>query len=210
MGRELELECKCASVRGVVRDVAPDTVNRVICLCADCQTFAHYLGRADLLDARGGSDIIQVAPDAVSFHTGADAIAAVRLGPKGPYRWYATCCKTPLGNTVKPNLPFVGFVYEAFRDARDPRRRDELFGPPRAQMYETDASGAPTRAGVLKNARFLARTARMILGWKLRGRAWPHPFFDRASSEPKYDVRVLSREERAAARSAAGVRERRR
>lgn len=192
----------------MARDVSPSTTNRVVCLCVDCQTFAHHLGRADLLDARGGSDIIQVAPDTVSFHAGTDEIAAVRLGPKGPYRWHATCCQTPLGNTVKPSVPFIGIVFEAFRDAREPSRRDEVFGPPRASMHGRSAIGEPPPGSTRMNYRFLARTAGMILGWKVRGRAWPHPYFDRSSGEPRFQVRVLSREERAAARKAAGIADR--
>ena len=105
MGQDVELECLCGAVHGVVRDVSAKTANRCVCLCADCQTFLHHLGRAELLDAHGGSEIIQVAPNTISFDRGTDKIAAIRLGPKGPYRWYATCCKTPLGNTVKPSLP---------------------------------------------------------------------------------------------------------
>jgi hypothetical protein len=204
MGRDIELECLCGAVHGLARDVSAKTANRVVCMCADCQSFAHHLGRADLLDAHGGSDIIQLAPDAVSFDRGTDKIAALRLGPKGPYRWYATCCKTPLGNTAKPSLPFVGIVYEAFREARDPQRRDEVFGPSRASMYGRDAIGEPPPGSTKLNIGFLAHTLRMILGWKLRGRAWPHPFFDRAS-EPKFPVSVLSREERDAARRSCGA-----
>jgi hypothetical protein len=202
----MELECRCGALHGLARDVSAATVNRVVCLCADCQSFAHHLGRADLLDSHGGSDIIQLAPDAISFDRGTDKIAALRLGPKGPYRWYATCCKTPLGNTVKPSLPFVGIVYELFRDARDPRRRDEVFGPPRASLYGKHAIGAPPPGSTGLNVGFLFRTMRLILGWKLGGRAWPHPYFDRGSSEPKYPVTVLSREERETARRSCGPR----
>jgi hypothetical protein len=43
-----------------------------------------------------------------------------------------------------------------------------------------------------------------ILGWKLRGRAFPHPYFDRAS-EPLYPVKILTREEREQARSKRGT-----
>ncbi|MFO0617394.1 MAG: DUF6151 family protein [Polyangiaceae bacterium] len=204
MSRDLELECKCGLVKGTARNVSPSTVNRVVCLCADCQTFLHHLDRADLLDANGGSDIVQLAPDSVAFHAGTDNIAAVRLGPKGPYRWYATCCKTPLGNTVKPSLPFVGIVHEAFRDARDPARRDEVFGPPRAKIHGRDAIGEAPPGSKRTNAPFLLRTIGKILGWKIRGRAWPHPFFDRSTGEPRFPVRVLTREERRAARQAAG------
>lgn len=204
--RDVELECKCGKVHGLARGVSAATVNRVICICADCQAFVHHLGRADLLDAHGGSDIIQLAPAAVSFDRGTDEIAALRLGPKGPYRWYATCCKTPLGNTVKPSLPFVGIVHELFRDARDPERRDEFFGPPRASIHGKYAIGEPPPGSVDANGRFLVRTIGMILGWKIRGRAWPHPFFDRATGEPKFPVTVLSRAERDAASKSCGPR----
>ena len=206
MGRDLELECKCGAVHGIARDVSPETINRVVCYCADCQTFAHHLGRSELLDARGGSDITQLAPDAVSFDRGTDKIAAVRLGPKGPYRWYATCCKTPLGNTVKPSMPFIGIVHELFREARDPQRRDELLGPPRASIWGESAIGEPPPGSTKLNVPFLARTIRMILGWKLRGRAWPHPYFDRSQPEPKFPVRMLSRDERETARKSRGAR----
>ena len=40
------------------------TVNRVVCYCDDCQAFLHYLKRADLLDAHGGTDIVQVYSEA--------------------------------------------------------------------------------------------------------------------------------------------------
>ena len=143
--------------------------------------------------------------DAVSFDRGTDKIAAVRLGPKGPYRWYATCCKTPLGNTVKPSMPFIGIVHELFRDARDPQRRDELLGPPRASIWGQSAIGEPPAGSTKMNVPFLARTIRMILGWKLRGRAWPHPYFDRSQPEPKFPVRVLSRDERETARKSRGA-----
>jgi hypothetical protein len=203
MSKELELECTCGAVHGRARDVSAATVNRVVCNCVDCPTFAHHLGRPELLDALGGSDNIQVAPEAVSFDRGTEKIAAVRLGPKGLYRWYATCCKTPLGNTVKPSLPFVGIVYEAFRDARDPKRRDEVFGPPRARIYGRHAVGGAPAGATNLHVGLLLRTVAMILGWKLRGRAYPHPFFDRGATEPKYPVRVLTREEREAARPKA-------
>src|SRR4051812_39818162 len=56
------LGCRCGRVRGTVTRAAPASVNRVICYCDDCQAFAHWLARADLLDAHGGTDIVQLAP----------------------------------------------------------------------------------------------------------------------------------------------------
>src|ERR1700761_995518 len=105
---QVEVRCRCGEVRGVAADASPRTVNRVLCYCDDCQAYAHHLGRADLLDGKGGSDIVQMAPAAISFTKGKDRIAGLRLTEKGLYRWYATCCNTPVGNTMSPALPFVG------------------------------------------------------------------------------------------------------
>ena len=83
MSTKAEFRCRCGEVRGVVTDASPRTVNRVGCYCDDCQAFAHWLGRAELLDAQGRSDIIQVAPATLAFSQGQDRIRGVRLSPKG-------------------------------------------------------------------------------------------------------------------------------
>src|SRR3954452_9059719 len=99
MAKEVQVRCRCGEVVGVVANAAPQKVNRIVCYCDDCQAFAHQLGRPDLLDAKGGSDIVQMAPAAVSFTQGRQHIVGLRLKPNGLYRWYANCCKTPVGNT---------------------------------------------------------------------------------------------------------------
>ena len=65
-------------------NASPQKVNRVVCYCDDCQAFAHQLGRADLLNAQGGTDIVQVAPASLTFVKGQEHIAGVRLTPKRP------------------------------------------------------------------------------------------------------------------------------
>jgi hypothetical protein len=60
MSTQAELRCRCEEVRGSVSNASPRTVNRVVRYCDDCQAFAHQLGRADLLDRHGGTDIVQV------------------------------------------------------------------------------------------------------------------------------------------------------
>src|SRR5438034_9137168 len=111
---QVELRCRCGEVQGWLTNPSAQSVNRVICYCDDCQAFQYHLGRPDLLDVHGGTDIVQVAPAAFSFARGTDRIAGLRLAPKGLYRWYASCCKTPLGNTVSAAIPFVGIVAHAF------------------------------------------------------------------------------------------------
>jgi hypothetical protein len=203
---DVELQCRCGKIHGWLRDAAPDTVNRVVCYCDDCQAFLHHLGRAELLDEHGGSDIVQVAPSTLSFDRGIELVTAVRLSPTGLYRWYASCCKTPLGNTVAPQLPFVGIVTELFQQAPNARPCDEVFGPPQGRILGKFAIGNPPPGSVKLNVRLLVRTIRKLLGWKLRGKAWPHPFFDRASGNPKHPVTVLSTAERDALRSLCGPR----
>ncbi|AUX40633.1 hypothetical protein SOCE26_020340 [Sorangium cellulosum] len=206
MSRDVELQCRCGKVHGWLRDASPSAVNRAVCYCDDCQAFAHHLGRADLLDEHGGSDIVQVAPSTVSFDRGSELAAAVRLNPKGLYRWYASCCKTPLGNMVSPRLPFIGIVAELFQKAPGARPLDEVVGAPRGGILGKFAIGEPPPGSVKPNVRLIAHVARKLLSWTLRGKGWPHPFFDRASGKPKYPVTVLSAAERDALRPLCGPR----
>lgn len=196
----VDLRCRCGEVQGHLENAAPDTVNRVVCYCDDCQAYAHHLGRADLLDPHGGSDIIQVAPAALRFLRGTDRIAGLRLTPKGLHRWYASCCKSPLGNTLGPGLPFVGIITQAFRSP------DHDFGPPIGGILGKFAVGTAPPGSTRPNLRLLARAIRKVLGWKLRGQTWPHPFFDRTTRAPIYSITVLSHDEREALRPLCGPR----
>ena len=83
MGGQIELRCRCGEVRGMAANLSPRSVNRIVCYCDDCQAFAHQIGRADLLDPQGGSDIVQLAPAAVSFTQGQHRIVGLRLKPGG-------------------------------------------------------------------------------------------------------------------------------
>src|SRR5512138_1926635 len=74
MTSTVDLRCRCGEVEGCLENAAPDTVNRVVCYCDDCQAYAHHLGRADLLDELGGTDVVQVAPASLAFHRGAERI----------------------------------------------------------------------------------------------------------------------------------------
>jgi len=42
------------------------------------------------------------------------------------------------------------------------------------------------------------RTLGLVLGWRLRGQTWPHPYFDRATRAPSHPLVTLSRVERGA------------
>jgi hypothetical protein len=202
MSTRVELRCRCGEVRGFVTDASPRTVNRVVCYCDDCQAFAHQLGRADLLDARGGSDIVQVAPAALAFVQGHDRIAGLRLTPKGLYRWYAGCCNTPVGNTASPAIPFVGIVVQAFDHGT--QRPDDAFGRPIGAIMGKFAVGGPPPDSTGVKLSLMARAISMVLGWRLRGKAWPNPFFRRDTRAPVFPVAVLEHARRQALRKSCG------
>jgi hypothetical protein len=206
MNVSAELRCRCGEVRGLLANASPRTVNRVICYCDDCQAFAHQLGRADLLDAHGGTDIVQVAPSCLKFVEGQDRIVGLRLTPDGLFRWYTSCCNTPMGNTVSPRIPFVGIVAQAFDDAA--QRPDDVFGKPIGAILGKYAIGdAPAGSKGIKLS-LLVRAIRLVLGWRLRGQTWPHPFFRRDTREPIYPVSVLSVPQREALRRLCGPKRR--
>ena len=196
---DAELRCRCGKVEGRVADASPRTVNRVVCYCRDCQAYLHYLERKDLLDAHGGTDIVQVAPAALTFRAGTEQIHVLRLKPKGLYRLFSRCCHTPLGNTVGTAIPFIGVVAKAFEGHGGAPDADALFGPPVGRIYGRYAIGEPPPGSTGLNPRLFARAIRMVLGWRLRGKACPHPYFHRDGSL-KYDVTVLTREQRGALR----------
>lgn len=202
MSREIELRCRCGEVGGRVAGATPRSVNHAICYCDDCQAFAHHLGRADLLDEHGGTDIVQVAPASLRFDRGMDRISGLRLSPKGLYRWYARCCQTPVGNCVDPKFPFVGIVAQGL--GRDAAERDEVLGPSRGGMLGKYAVGEPPPGTVSMNWPLLGHAVRNILGWKMRGETWPHPFFERDTRAPRYALATLSREAREALRPLCG------
>lgn len=190
MTSDIAVRCKCGRVRGIVHQVSPSTVNHALCYCHDCRAFAHWLEREDTLDAHGGTSIIQFARSRFELKDGIDQVRCLRLGPKGLHRFYADCCRTPLGNTV-PSLPFLGVARGAFEVA--PEDRDATFGPIMVARAEDAVGGAAP--GPQRLVRGILHVARLIAGWALRGLGHPSPLLDR-SGKSMFTPRVLTREER--------------
>ena len=139
---DMPLRCACGKVRGVVRGMTPANTNRAICHCDDCQAFVHYLGRADeVLDEHGGTEVLQVQPAKVEFTEGAEHLACLRLTEKGTYRWYAGCCRTPIGNTpANWRISFVGLLRRCVEVDTDV---SAAAGPVRMRVFSQFATGDP-------------------------------------------------------------------
>jgi len=187
-------------VRGVACDVSSSSGLRFICYCKDCQLFARFLERPDVLDPAGGTNIFQMPHGRVKLTVGTDAVRCLRLSDKGVLRWYTDCCRTPIGNTAaSPHFPVIALVHSFMVHGANGRSLDELLGPPLCRIYERSAVGPlPPNAPARPSLGVFARRASKILGWWVLGLGRPSPLFDNHTNAPRAMPRVLTPSERAA------------
>lgn len=182
------LQCKCGTIKGVISNT--QSANRAVCYCKDCQDFARFLGQErETLDARGGSDIIQVVPKNVTFSQGVNSLACMRLTAKGTVRWYAACCKTPIGNTVANyKISFIGLLHNCLESADHPLQ--DSFGPVRCYVNPQGAIGDPRPRSVGKGV-VLWWFMKNILKARLNGDYKHTPFFRMDTGLPIVAPQVL-------------------
>jgi hypothetical protein len=197
MSTQVPLRCRCGKVCGIARNVSPDSGTRVVCYCDDCQAFAHFLDRSDVLDAHGGTDVFQLPPRSVQITQGAELLRCLRLSEKGLFRFYTECCHTPVGNMVGQRLPFLGLI-GAFMDHQgDGRSRDEVLGKPVGRIFGKFAKGgAPPQALPKMSLGLMVRAVRLVFAWWIRGQGTPSAFFDAQTKAPCAVPRVLTVAER--------------
>jgi hypothetical protein len=195
---DLPLRCRCGRVRGIASGIEPSAGFRFVCYCGDCQAFARFLGRPDVLDAAGGTDIFQMPGGRVKLTAGMDAVRCLRFSPN-VFRWYAACCGTPIANTGGPRFPVIALIHSFMSDPADARSRDEMLGPPLCGIYEASATGPlPANPPAPPRIALFALRASRIFRWWWRGLGRPTPFFDDRTKAPLSAPRVLTRSERAA------------
>jgi hypothetical protein len=183
------IQCKCGTVRGQLEGTGVS--NRLICYCTDCRAFARFLGRVDdVLDEQGGTEIVQVAQPRLSFSQGADRLAAVRLSEKGLVRWYASCCKTPIGNTMAgPKASFIGLIHSSL----DHARMDRDFGKKIARVNTATALGdtKPAQRGLLG---VITRFIWIVFTMRISGRYRTSRMFGESGS-PRVAPTILTPQE---------------
>ena len=186
------LQCRCGTVKGHV--VRPGMANRALCYCRDCQAFARFLERTDVLDENRGSAIVATLPHQVHFSQGLDALACMSLSDRGMYRWYASCCNTPIGNTPRDaRMPYVGLIESCL--ASGSPSVEESFGPVR-MVLNTQHAGGPVRSTPLRNLVTMLGLMTSVIGARLTGGHRRNPFFDTAAGLPVKRPRVLTGAER--------------
>jgi len=188
------LRCRCGTVSGWVKETR--SANRAMCYCKDCQAFAYFLGQEkQILDERGGTDVIQILPQNLSFTQGIEALKCMRLTEKGLLRWYASCCNTPIGNTLANyKISFIGLVHNCLENTDKPLQ--DSFGPVQVWVNTQGAKGdpKPKKRGLGKVIGWFVTN---ILRARINGSYRQTPFYLPGKGTPIVTPRVLSTAERA-------------
>lgn len=187
------LRCRCGTLQGLVTQ--PGVGVRARCYCRDCQAYAGWFGPdASILDAAGGTEVVAMLPSRIRFTAGGEALACLSLSPRGILRWYAGCCRTPVGNTPRSRgVPYLGLMVACL--AIEPPI-ESAFGPVRMATNRASARRPVPRAGPLGGVTALAAPTAAMLTARLGGGYRINPFFDAASGVPVREPQVLSRAER--------------
>lgn len=188
------LRCRCGELEGHL--ASPETALRAVCYCRDCRAYAYFLERApELLDARGGSDVIATQPRHVRITRGIERLACMSLSDNGLYRWYASCCRTPIANTPRnPKMSYAGVCVACL--ALAPAQVDATFGPATTRI-QTASATAPVEPTRLRAFTAGLAIMRELLRTRLSGQWRENPFFKPGTDTPRAAPRVLSEKVRA-------------
>ncbi|MDG1738742.1 MAG: DUF6151 family protein [Paracoccaceae bacterium] len=190
---KVPFSCDCGQVHGTINEVAPNRGNLVTCYCKSCQTAANILGYTETLDKYGGTEVFQTVPSKITFLSGDDKLACLRLSPKGLLRWYASCCDAPLFSMPNANWYAIAGVNMARVDAAN----KDAFGKPVSFHATKSAQNPPIDLKDFGVKRAFVRLTWRALKAALR-RDSGKPFFTE-TGEIAVAPRVVTLEERRAA-----------
>lgn len=174
---KISLRCRCGGVQGDVD--CRRAYGHAVCYCRDCQAFARFLGNPDkILNGNNGTEILAILPAAVHFSEGKENLAVMRLSDKGLMRWYARCCRTPIGNTpADPKIAYVGLIATCLPELGD------RVGQPKIAL-NTDSAKGTVKATPVATFFGVVRIMKHVTGARLSGKFRDNPFFSLPSREP--------------------------
>ena len=193
----MEIQCECGQFRARLKAFPRNTPGRLVCYCDDCQAYLNHLGRGDLLDANGGTEVIPAYPADVEILSGREHLKCTRLSPRGMCRFSASCCNTPIAN-LRPKEPWAGFLRCVYT-AGGADQLDRALGPVRSRIMGRYAKGTPPAGTPDKfNLKAFATVMPFMLKGKLFKKYEPSPFFAEDGVTPIVAPYVLSKAERRA------------
>ncbi|QBK06202.1 hypothetical protein DW355_17100 [Hylemonella gracilis] len=161
--------------------------------------YLHHLGRTDLLDVNGGTEVIPAYPSDVKILQGLEHLTCTRLTATGTYRFSTSCCNTPIVNT-RPGEPWAGFLRCVYT-ARDAHSLDQTLGPVRSRIMGRYAQGTPPAGTPDKlNLKALVTVMPFMLKGKILRKSRASPFFADDGITPISSPQVLTDAQRQAAR----------
>lgn len=173
----VQLQCDCGRVRGEWR-LSARTGAPGRCYCNDCQAYARWLGTPAIVDAWGGTEIVQTWPSLVRWNEGRDQVRLMRLTPRGLLRFYSDCCRVPLMNALdRPRMPFVGLVANRI----EPAHRAAvawLVGKSVGVQGRFAVGGCPPGAHASASLRVVGRALGLMVRGFIAGAHLPSPFFN--------------------------------
>lgn len=186
----IPFQCRCGQVQGEIEPAG--AYARATCYCNDCRAYARWLGVPGLLDDAGGVEVVAMPPSHLRFTRGMEQVACMSWSERGIHRWYAACCRTPLGNTPRnPKVHYVGVSTACLEGAG--AAVEQAFGPPRRCLIATASATAPVRKRPLGTAWGVLRVVAGLMGAKLRGRR-ESPFLDAATGKPIRAPEIVHRQ----------------
>ena len=196
---DIPLKCSCGALRGVVHDISSRHGHRGVCMCNDCQAYAHYLGQAKMvLDANGGTDVVPVAPASLEITHGIENLKCLRLTEKGMLRWYAGCCNMPIANTTPiSKIPFAGLMLSIMDFGSSGQSRDSILGQVGMRVQGKSGIGILPE-GTHQNFPFrqiLQAIVFLFVGF-LKRQYTPSPFFNAQTGKPVVTPYILTKVER--------------
>ncbi len=185
----MKIQCNCRGFQAELTAFPRNTPGRLMCYCDDCQNYLEKLGRTDLLDGYGGTEVIPVYPSEIKFLQGQEHLRCNRFGKRGLSRWSTTCCNSPIVNT-RARFPWAGVFHSAY--TVEDKDFLEKFGRVRCRIRGKYATGNPP----FKISDDVGLKAMMIvLPFVLKGKILkkdaPSPFFKEDGKTPISEVVIL-------------------
>ena len=144
-----------------------------------------------------------MVPGALRVDQGLEHVALMQLAEGGLFRWHTSCCRSPIGNTLRTTrFPFIGVIDTFLTDeARtELQRRLPLHAHVYGQFAQDAPPGEPRRERGDEQPRggtglVMRRFAHIVLNAWLNADARRSPLFEAGS--PICEPAVLAEEERA-------------
>jgi len=189
----IPLRCRCGKAHGYVESASKFNMH-VVCYCNDCRAFIRAIGRTEILDEFGGSELFVTTPSQLGLTAGLENLRCLRLSERGMLRWYWDCCNTPLANTLTTTgAPFVS-IHRAFIDLSNA----DVLGPTVRVQARFAISPPPPKSESSQSLATILKIMVFLLVGRLRGANKPNPLF--VDGIPAVTPRVLSETERNALR----------